>query len=376
MKDDLTKPLGLKPGRKSRGRELYWIAGGAGAVAVAAVAAGTWLLLPAAKGPVATAVIDAPTSLPPIAVERTGATTPPAPEGLSDMQPSGGLTDIDSGGEVVIHDPSAGPEVKLAALPDQDLVESSDTGPLPRVSAAGLRPLDAYARPRTGSPGDIRVAIVVGGLGLDPDGTRQAISSLPGEVTLAFAPYGETLAADTAAARAAGHELLLQIPQEPFNYPKTDPGPNTLTSQATPDENRSKLHWLLGRMTTYVGVMNYMGARFTSDLAALSPVIEEIGERGLLYVDDGSSARSKAAEAAGTATPFLRADIVLDADLSAAAIDDRLSQLRAIARERGYAVATATGFPITIDRIAAFAKAAASKGVTLVPVTNLVPGRS
>ena len=129
-------------------------------------------------------------------------------------------------------------------------------------------------------------------------------------------------------------------------------------------------------MTNYVGVVNYMGARFTGEADALAPVIKEIGERGLLYLDDGSSARSKAAEIAGTTTPFLRADIVLDADLSAAAIDDRLRQLLAIARERGFAIGTATAFPVTIERVNAFAKAATDKGVAIVPVTAILPGPS
>jgi polysaccharide deacetylase 2 family uncharacterized protein YibQ len=246
----------------------------------------------------------------------------------------------------------------------------------PRVSPNGIRPLDAYARPSQTNPGDFRIAIVVGGLGIDRDGTKQAISTLPGAVTLAFAPYGDSLAADSAAARVAGHELLLQVPLEPFNYPQTDPGQNTLTTNAGAQTNKDRLHWLLGRMTNYVGVVNYMGARFTSELGALTPFMREIGERGLLYLDDGSSARSKAAEVAGDTTPFLRADIVLDADLSAEAIDARLSQLRSIARERGYAVATATAFPITIERVAAFAKAAADKGITLVPVSAILPGRT
>jgi len=371
MKDDLTRPLGLKPERVQPWRKYYLV--GAGALAVAAIAAAGWWLIPGGNGPTAVAVINAPTPGPSIVPDRTGSTVAPAVGGLTEMAPTGGLSDV---GEVVIHDPSAEAPVQLASLPQKDLVEASDEGPLPRVSSNGIRPLDAYARPSETNPGDIRIAIVVGGLGIDRDGTKQAIGTLPGSVTLAFAPYGNDLAGDTAAARIAGHELLLQIPLEPFNYPKTDPGINTLTAGASTDENRSRLHWLLARMTNYVGVINYMGARFTSEIGALSPVMREIGERGLLYLDDASSARSKAAEVAGDTTPFLRADIVLDADLSAEAIDGRLTQLRAIARERGYAIATATAFPITIERIAAFAKSAADRGIRLVPVSAILPGRS
>jgi len=375
MKEELAKPLGLKKAKSplSQKRRLT-LAAIAGVALIAGASA--WWFIPGAKGPTATAVIaqsahagaGAPTP------EET-ASLPPPGTGLSEIPaPSDNLSDIGTSNKVTIIDPSAPPPMQLAALPDKDLVEPSDKGPLPRIGADGKRPLEVYARPSgNDNSGNARVAIVIGGLGLDPAGTKQAIGDLPGSVTLAFAPYGNHLADDTAAARQAGHELLLQIPEEPFNYPKTDPGPNTLTTDATADINKGRLRWFLGRMTNYVGVTNYMGARFSGEQNALAPVMQEVAGRGLLYFDDGSSLRSKAADIAGGAMPFLRADLVLDADLDPNAIDASLKQLRAIARERGYAIATATAFPVTIERIAAFAAAAAQNGVTLVPLTALLP---
>ena len=52
--------------------------------------------------------------------------------------------------------------------------------------------------------------------------------SLPGAVSLGFAPYGDDLERDAAQAREAGHEMLLQAPMEPFDYPANNPGPHTL----------------------------------------------------------------------------------------------------------------------------------------------------
>jgi polysaccharide deacetylase 2 family uncharacterized protein YibQ len=377
--DDLTKPLGLPSPATARTRQRQRILLGAGAIAVlAAVGAAAWFLVPA--GPTATAVIasapEHPTPIPSVSADRTGSTSAALPatrSGLTEVEPEpGGLSEV---GKVVIHDPSNPDTIQLASLPDQKLIEASKDGPLPRIAEDGTRPLDAYARP-PGDPHGARIAIVVGGLGIDPAGTAQAIENLPGAVTLAFAPYGEGLAKDVADARTAGHEILLQVPLEPFNYPRTDPGINTLTVKATPAENLSRLRWFLGRLTNYVGVVNYMGARFTAEPGALAPVMAEIGKRGLLYLDDGSSTRSTAADAAGSKTPFVRADLVLDGELTAAAIDQRLAQLQAIARERGYAVATATAFPMTVERVAAFAQAAAAKGISIVPVSSLLPART
>ena len=368
---NLTKPLGLDE-PKPRRRAFYIVAGAA--LAVFAIAAIAWLLLPGTHGPTATAVINAPPANPPAVAPAQGAATQPTrPATLTELAPNGSLSNV---GDVVIHNPSDPQPIALAALPEQDLIEASSDGPLPRISAGGKRPLDAYARPSQTNSRYIRIAIVVGGIGIDPGGTKDAIATLPGEVTLAFAPYDQTMAADVVSARAAGHELLLQVPLEPFNYPQTDPGPNTLTADATPAENQSRLRWFLSRMTNYVGVVNYLGARFTAEGDAMTPLMQEIAGRGLLYLDDGSSARSKAAEIAGKTTPFLRADVVLDADLSPAAIDDRLNQLQAIARDRGYAVATATAFPVTVERVTAFVNAAANKGIAIVPVSAVLGGHS
>ena len=370
---DLNQPLGLPPERKPSGRRLYLIAGGA-AAAVSVAALGAWLLIPGYKGPTATAVINTPPAgTSQIAPDRTGSIVPPPPAGLTEVNPTGSLTDV---GKVVISDPSHPAPIQLASLPRDDLIEKTADGLLPRIGNDGTRPLDVYARPSDASAGDTRIAIVIGGIGIDADGSTRAIQSLPGQITFAFAPYGEGLPKLAAAARNAGHELLLQIPLEPYNYPTTNPGPNTLTADATPAVNVDRLHWLLGRITNYVGVVNYMGARFTGEADAMKPVIGEIGGRGLLYLDDGSSARSKAGEIAGNTTPFLRADVILDADLSPAAINARLTQLLAIAKERGYAIATGTAFPATIEQVAAFARTAADKGITLVPVSALAAGKS
>jgi polysaccharide deacetylase 2 family uncharacterized protein YibQ len=245
------------------------------------------------------------------------------------------------------------------------------------VAANGRRPLDAYARPVARDDGSALVAIIVGGVGIDGASTGLAIDALPGTVTLAFAPYADGLQESVAAARSVGHEVLLQLPMEPYGYPKTNPGPQTLTTGASAKENLDRLHTLMGRMTNYVGVVNYMGARFTSETPAMTALLTEIGKRGLAYVDDGSSPRSIAADVAPGRAPFLKADLVLDPELSAEAIDARLAQLAAIARNRGYAVATATAFPVTIERIAAFARTAIDHDLLLVPVSTLVAaGRS
>jgi polysaccharide deacetylase 2 family uncharacterized protein YibQ len=280
---------------------------------------------------------------------------------------------------VVIRDPSSiGQNLRVAHLPDRTLIEESEYGPLPVRSADGRRPMDVYARPWSGARG-ARVAIVIGGLGLSQTGTQEAIAKLPAEVTLGFAPHGNSLDRWMQAARREGHEIVMQVPLEPFDYPAVDPGRNTLTVSADAQENIHNLRWVLARTTNYTGVMNYMGARFLADRDAMVPLMDELGRRGLLYLDDGSTARSLAAELALTSgVPFATGDTAIDGRRDRGAILEKLDELERIARAKGVAVGTGSAFDVTVEAVTSWVNEARKRGVEIVPISALVsdPERS
>jgi polysaccharide deacetylase 2 family uncharacterized protein YibQ len=256
---------------------------------------------------------------------------------------------------------------------DQRLAEASHNGPIPRIAADGTRPSEAFAQPvkaMADRPNAPRIAIVVAGLGISAIGTSDALAKLPGPVTLAFAPYGADLDRIAARARESGHELLLQVPMEPFDYPDNDPGPQTLLTSLNAGQNVERLHWLMSRLQGYVGIANYMGGRFTASEAALSPVLREAALRGLIYVEDGTSPRSLAGQLAGANNlPYAKADLTIDAVPTSAEIDRALARLEKTARERSIAVGMASALPASIERIALWAKAAENHGILLVPIS-------
>lgn len=255
----------------------------------------------------------------------------------------------------------------------QRLAETSPHGAIPKIGADGKRPLDAYASPLAApaaAQGGPQVAIVVGRLGISAAGTEDALAKLPAAVTVAFAPYGATVEALVARARAEGREVLLQVPMEPFDYPDNDPGPQTLLTSLSADRNIDRLHWFMSRFAGYVGIGNYMGARFAANEPAVSAVMREVAKRGLLYFDDGTASRSLVGQVASVSNvPFARADIIVDAVRTPAEIDAALARLEARARERGSAVGAAIALPASIEHIAKWAAGAASRGITLVPIS-------
>jgi uncharacterized protein len=256
------------------------------------------------------------------------------------------------------------------------LLESSRYGMIP-VAADGLKPFFAYSggsdAERAKAAKTPSIAIVVEGLGIGAAKTTEAIMNLPGAVTLAFTPYGADPAKLAERARAQKHELLLQVPMEPFDYPDNDPGPQTLLTSLAPEQNIDRLTWHMSRIQGYVGLANFMGSRFVASDAFMQPLLKEAARRGLSYLDDGSSPRSVAGQVAETASlPFARADVSIDAAPSALEIDRALAKLEAIAKERGSAVGVASALPISIERIGAWAKALESHGIMLVPLTTAI----
>jgi polysaccharide deacetylase 2 family uncharacterized protein YibQ len=256
---------------------------------------------------------------------------------------------------------------------DQKLLETTRHGLVPRVGADGTRPSATYARPLQIPPNKKdwpRIAIVIGGLGISASGTADAFGKLPGPVTFAIAPYGIDLDKLAEHARAENHEVLLQVPMEPFDYPDNDPGPQTLLTSLTADQNIDRMQWLMSRFQGYVGIANYMGARLTASEPALAPVLREAAKRGLIYVDDGSSPRSVAGQIAGShSLPFAKTDIVLDAVPTPVEIDRALARLEMTARDNGTAVGIATAQPATVARVSEWAKKVEARGFVLVPIT-------
>jgi len=390
--DDLNKPLGQSAKKRKRlALPPRLVARGfAAALALCVAVLAGWTLFvdePFGGEPMAVADADVRPAAQKKAGEQPPAQKPDAPPtALADADKPGAktVTIIDGSTgkrqEVTVTQPSGAkpskPDIKSGANTetiDPRFIETSRHGPIPKIAPDGARPSEIYARPvkpQAGRAERPRIAIVIEGLGVGANGTAEALAKLPAAVTYAFTPYGTDLERWVARARGEGHEVLLQIGMEPFDYPDNDPGPQTLLTSISAEQNIDRLHWFLSRFQGYVGVTGLMGARFTATDQALSPVLREIGKRGLIYFDDSASPRSVAGQISGSNNvAFAKADAMLDSVPTASDIDTALARIEAAARTRGFAIGAASALPVTIERISQWAKAAEARGITLVPVS-------
>ncbi len=257
----------------------------------------------------------------------------------------------------------------LLPAPIAGLTQPGPGGLLPIVAADGRTPFQAYSRPfrDTGAP---KVALVISGLGLNAKTTRQAIQDLPAEVTLSFVPYAEGLQGWIDLARASGHEVVLEAPMEPLDYPQNDPGPYTLMAQDSPQETTKRLEVLLARATGYFAVTNYLGGRFLSSDSAMAAFTAALHRRGLGFLDDGSAASRGGGEPRGSA------ERVVDQDLDGGSIDQQLQALEASAQQHGKALAAGFAYPVTLQEVQRWASGLRARGLQLAPASALMTRRA
>ncbi len=380
--DSLATPLGMDPGKPPR--SVNPLRGRSGVVVLAGLAvlaAGyvgwTLFMRGGERGVVAV-------------IQRIDAPSTPRKDGTATIEraePPAGRSDIasaeaDSGvkvirqnggqapGGVVIKVPDAGNRGSAIGA-DPRVSEGSAGGILPRIGEGGITPRAVYAA-AFNAGAEPKIAIVLTGVGIGAQGTADAISKLPGEVTLAFAPYGRDLPNQVARARRDGHEILLQVPMEPRDYPDSDPGPHTLRANGDTRANIERLHWLMSRFPGYIGLMNFMGGKLMAQEAAYAGLLEEMNRRGLVFLDDGSSRDARtAALAEKIGLPVRIADRLHETG-GGKSLETQLAEIETIARKKGSAVLSVPALPANIDRIAAWQRDLAARGLVLAPLSAII----
>lgn len=243
--------------------------------------------------------------------------------------------------------------------------------PVESVSLSDASPLARNARPFENPEGKPTVSIIVGGLGINGTRTRAAINELPPEVTLSFAPTAENLSRWVRDARRAGHEVLIELPMEPYDFGRQRPHPHVMQVAVSAETNKQRLGRLLSRTPGYMGVMNYQGDKLATNTDALQPILNELSAKGLAFFEDGSLVRSDFASGARQANlPFGKATSWVDARPEADEISQQLLLLESTARERGAALGTGMSFPVTLDILKDWLPTLEEKGIALAPASH------
>ncbi|MEE9347456.1 MAG: divergent polysaccharide deacetylase family protein [Robiginitomaculum sp.] len=267
--------------------------------------------------------------------------------------------------------PSARSSGPLPRAPITGMTRMTPRGPVPKRSASGRAPSLAYAKPFAAPPKTKTMAVIVGGLGINTVQTQRAIDSLPAEITLSFAPQTQGLQSWVNKARAKGHEVILEIPMEPYNFdPSVVGGRYTLRANTPAGNNIRNLDYLMSRAQGYFAVTNYLGGRFFDSEAAIAPVMSHLGVAGIGFVYDGVGINPAVVNTTKRANvPWVQNRSVIDATPNQSAVEAALRALEASADGKTTALGMGFSYPATIDAIIAWSDGMEKRKVTLAPAS-------
>lgn len=245
------------------------------------------------------------------------------------------------------------------------------------AKAKSKAPADIYARKFSNPEGRPMVGLVIGGLGISATQTQIAIDDLPAEVTLSFALDSKRLDYWIKTARADGHEVLIEVPMEAYDYGRAKMHPDTLLAGADAKTNLARLDAILSRASGYFGIVNYQGAKFASDKSAAGPIIERLSAKGLAFIDDGSFERSTLPVLArSNGLRYARAMGPIDSRQTPDEINAELQDLEALALENGAAFGSGYAFPVTVEAAKNWISQLDDKGLILAPVSAITNRQS
>jgi polysaccharide deacetylase 2 family uncharacterized protein YibQ len=251
----------------------------------------------------------------------------------------------------------------------RDPLPASSTPSVPQSRLAAQPP--QIPRPPQALTSASRVAIIVDDLGARRD-VFDPLRDIRRPLTIAVLP-GLPLSEWTAReAAAAGMEVILDLPMEPYRFPEVDPGPGALLMTMSPQELQAQVGAHLASVPGAVGVTNHMGSRMTEDRQRMRTVLEVLAGRRLFLVDGLASNLSLAYdEAKVLGLRAGRRQVIVDHKSGEAGDRMRWDEVAWWAERRGEVIVIAHGHPLTARLLREYVPRWEARGIRLVPVSQL-----
>lgn len=217
------------------------------------------------------------------------------------------------------------------------------------------------------------ITLIITNLGISEKQTENAILDLPYATSLALSPYSQKLDFWAEQSHIEKHETLSLLPMEPLTYPTQDPGQLALSTRNSTDENKENLEKLLKKDHKNIAYMNYMGDRFLTNRTKLVTVFRKLKELDATFVESPVTQKSVAPRvAAEVGLTYLRADTIIDKNLTRYHIFNELDLLEEMAKERGYAIGIAHSYPVTFDTINKWVQQLHDTEIKLAPLSTIL----
>lgn len=262
----------------------------------------------------------------------------------------------------------------LKPAPIEGLVENYQGLQIPKFSVEDdLTPFTAYKKPFEHDGASALVSIVVVNYGLSGMIAQSILGNMPENISLVLSPYAPEATKWAAAARSYGHEFWLSLPMQTESFGDEDSGPLSILVNAQPMENQTRLFDAMSSVAGYAGLVTQKNHAFSSDAAAIQPVLKQIFGRGLALVE---STPDKPALGLSMAMefgyPYVQNNFWLDEDTSPDGVKKALDVLEEQAKRKGKAVAFIHPYPALLKEVSDWASAAQGRGIQIAPLSAMV----
>jgi uncharacterized protein len=179
------------------------------------------------------------------------------------------------------------------------------------------------------------LAIVVDDFGYYNNDLLDDFCQLDSNITFAIIPGLDNSTDVMFSAEASGHETMIHMPMEPFNYPKNNPGSDAIYVHMSENEIRRKMQFYFDQLPLCAGANNHMGSLVTADKDIMRIVLSELKNRGLYFIDSRTSQSSVAYTLAQEMMiSSLENNLFLDTpDTSDKTLKSKIEQLRSMQKK-------------------------------------------
>jgi polysaccharide deacetylase 2 family uncharacterized protein YibQ len=226
-----------------------------------------------------------------------------------------------------------------------------------------------------------RIALLLVDVG-DDSADRRALLSRPEPFAVGVPALGSGRSALLKAARAGGHQVVLQVPMEPENYPRINPGPGTLLVSMPASRIERELHAELSGAGEIAAVSNFMGSFASQDEPFMTAFYRELRRSSKSFLHVQPVPRAVCREvAAQVGVAYDEPDAFLDREARESgprALERAWKSIRERAGRRGQAIVVLRVTPVSRAWLERALAPKALAGATLVPISELLhrPGAS
>ncbi|MEA5083086.1 MAG: divergent polysaccharide deacetylase family protein [Lachnospiraceae bacterium] len=219
------------------------------------------------------------------------------------------------------------------------------------------------------------LAIIIDDFGNHGEGTEEMLA-LDIPFTAAIMPFSEGTLEDKERVKAAGKEMIVHMPMESLIGKKSWVGDKGIFLNMSDEEIKAVVDETFTVLDGAVGLNNHMGSAIMEDERALNVVINDVADRGLIFIDSRTTAKSvskKLCESRDCC--LLGRDVFLDSTDDIAVVKKQLMKAAEIAVKNGTAIAIGhvgpEGGKITAQAIKDLAPEIEKMGVEFVTITQM-----